>query len=120
MWLRSGPIGDGGRNPSSGGGLMRGRRDLRGDSEQILTGTLPTELGTLTALTWMCVRHPPPLPERVRCHRAERGGVEVQVAIRSHSHGDTAHRAGHHERAEIAVRAPPSPTRAWTRAPSPG
>jgi hypothetical protein len=48
-----------------------------------VTGTLPSELGILTALTSLCVRHPhPTAPARLRRHQvvwAERGGG-VRVA----------------------------------------
>jgi hypothetical protein len=75
VWLRGGPVGNG--VPPTGlwaecGGV--GCRDLRA---QFLTGTLPTELGLLTALTWLCVRrpHPPCLDTcAVTGLWAERGG----------------------------------------------
>jgi hypothetical protein len=42
---------------------------------------------------------------------AERGGdVGVQGSIRQQFHGHTAHRAGHADCADLAVRALPSPT----------
>jgi hypothetical protein len=79
-----------------------------------LTGTLPSELGTMDALVFLCVRHPRP-PRLNACVvtglRAERGGVWMQVAGREQSHGGTAHRAWHHERADPLVRALPLPTR---------
>jgi hypothetical protein len=83
-------------------------------SSNDLMGTLPTELGTLTALADLCVRRPRP-PRLDACAVtglwAERGGgVGVQEAIRERSHGAAAHRAGHHGHAGRAVRAPPSPT----------
>jgi hypothetical protein len=88
-----------------------GCRDLNGND---LTGTLPTELGTLTALGNLCVRRPHP-PRLEACAVtglwAERGGdVGVQVSIHQLSRGHVAHRAGHPDCAELPVRAPPSPT----------
>jgi hypothetical protein len=87
-----------------------------------LTGPLPTELGTLTALTRLCVRRPhPPCMDTcaVTGLWAERGGgVGMQGAGREQSHGGTADRAGHYGRAAQPVRALLSPT-AWRRAPSP-
>jgi hypothetical protein len=92
-----------------GGGLR-----CRGLENNDLTGTLPTELGTMDALYYLCVRRPhPPRPDvcAVTGLWAERGGgVGVQEAIRERSHGAAAHRAGHHGHAGRAVRAPPSPT----------
>jgi hypothetical protein len=78
-----------------------------------LTGTVPTELGTLTALTYLCVLHSHP-PRMYVCTvtglRAERGGdVGVQGSIRQRSHGHTACRARHADCAGMVVRAPPSP-----------
>jgi hypothetical protein len=75
-----------------------------------LTGTLPTELGTLTALTELCVRHPHP-PRLDACTVtglwAERGGgLGVQVSTHQRFHGSASHRAGHHGRAEQPVSAP--------------
>jgi hypothetical protein len=79
-----------------------------------LTGLLPTELGTLIALTRLCVRspHPPCLDAcAVAGLRAERdGGVGVQESIRKRSHGAAADRAGHADCGDLVVRAPPSPT----------
>jgi hypothetical protein len=86
-----------------------------------LTGTLPTELGTLTALTYLCVRCPRP-PRLHACAVTglwtECGGdVGVQGSTRQpsrghtqRSRGHTAHRAGHADCADLPVRAPPSPT----------
>jgi hypothetical protein len=91
-------------------------------STNSITGTLPTELGKLTAVANLCVRrpHPPCLDTcAVTGLWAERGGgVGMQGAGREQSHGGTAHRAGHYGRAAQPVRAQPSPT-AWRRAPSP-
>jgi hypothetical protein len=75
------------------------------------TGPLPTELGTMDALEYAYVRHPHP-PRLDACAVtglwAERGDVVgVQVSIRQRSHGPAADRAGHHGRADPAVRAPP-------------
>ena len=79
-----------------------------------LTGPLPTELGTMDALTFLCVHHPHP-PRLDMCAVTglwdERGGdVGVQESILQQFHGPAAHRAGHHGRADRPVRAPPSPT----------
>jgi hypothetical protein len=89
-----------------------------------LTGPMPTELGTLTALTRLCVRHPHPPRLDVSTVTglwAERGGgVGMQGAGREQSHGGTAHRAGHHGRADLPVRVATLTHRTWTCAPSPG
>jgi hypothetical protein len=82
------------------------------------TGTLPTELGTMDALYDLCVRHPHSLRLdacAVTGLWAECGGVGVQGFRRplppnpQPYRGTAAHRAGHHGRAELPVRAPPSP-----------
>jgi hypothetical protein len=120
VWLRGGLIGSGvhplvpvcavtGLWAECGGDV--GCRWLHNND---LTGTLPTELGTMDALTSLCVRcpHPPRLDAcAVTGLWAEHGGgVGEQEARRQRSHGDGADRAGHHGRAEIPVRALPSPT----------
>jgi hypothetical protein len=68
-----------------------GSRSLHYNS---LTGPLPTELGTLDALTYLCVRRPYP-PRLDACTVtglwAEHGGLSVQVSIQERSHGHVAH-----------------------------
>jgi hypothetical protein len=83
-------------------------------SSNDLTGTLPTELGTMDALYYLCVPRPHP-PRLDACAAtglwAERGcGVGVQGAIQQRFHRAAADRAGHHGRADLPVRASPSPT----------
>jgi hypothetical protein len=53
---------------------------------------------------------------------AAAGGVQVSRGLLhgDDSHGDDSYRAWHADCADPSVRAPTSPTRAWTRAPSPG
>jgi hypothetical protein len=79
-----------------------------------LTGPLPTELGTMDAMAYLCVRrpHPPCLDAcAVTGLWAEHGGgVGEQISTREQSHGAAADRAGHHGLADQAVRVPPSPT----------
>jgi hypothetical protein len=60
-----------------------------------IPGTLPTELGTLTALTNLCVHRPHP-PRLHACAVTGSwaecgGGVGAQVSISKQSHGHTAH-----------------------------
>jgi hypothetical protein len=98
---------------SPGCGLSAAAWGYRSLPTNILTGTVPTELGTLTALTQLCVHRP--LPPRLHVCTvtglwAERGGVGIQVSTHQQSYGDGAHRAWHADCADPAVRAPPSPT----------
>jgi hypothetical protein len=98
--------------PSPGCGLSAavgwGCRDLWLNG---LTGTLPTELGTLIALTYLCVCRPHRVwtraPVTGLCAERRRG---VQVSILQQSHGDASNRAGHADCADPPVRATPSPT----------
>ena len=77
-----------------------------------ITGTLPTELATMDALTSLCVRlpHPPRLDACVVAGMWTECGGDVQDAILQRSGGDVTDRAGHHGRAAQPVRAQPSPT----------
>jgi hypothetical protein len=88
--------------------------ECRGLFNNRLTGTLPTELGTMDTMYYLCVHrpHPPRLDVcAVTGLWAERGGgVRVQAAIQQRFHGHDADRAGHHGRADLPVRASPSPT----------
>jgi hypothetical protein len=82
-------------------------------SSNSLTGPLPTELGTMDTLGYLCVRHPHP-PRLDTCAVtglwAEYGiGGDVQGATIQQFHGPAAHGAGHHGRAGPPVRALPSP-----------
>jgi hypothetical protein len=86
---------------------------------QQITGTLPTELGTITSLRLLCVRRPSclwtraPSPGRGLSAAVWR---PVQAARQSESKlvwwysGDAALRAGAVDDADRHVRVPPSPT----------
>jgi Fe-S-cluster-containing dehydrogenase component len=66
VWLRGGPIGSGAHphvRPSPGCELSGGGVRCRDLAWSSLDGTVPTELGTLTALTELCVHCP--LPPRL-------------------------------------------------------
>ena len=96
----------------------------RGVSANSFIGTVPTELGTLTALAYLCV--PSPHPPRLHACTvtglwAERGGGLGCRMLHANSFtGPLPTELGTMDAlTDLCVRRP-SPTRAWTCAPSPG
>jgi hypothetical protein len=130
VWLRGGPSGSGVRPSSpyacasSGCGLSAAAGwECRYLYDNGLTGPLPTELGTLTALLYLCVRrpHPPRLDAYTVTELwAKRGGVCGRRYLLSNSlTGPLPTELGNLD-ALIHLCVPALTHRARPRAPSPG